>query len=332
MNEINNENSNHLKYHGKIGKIYAIWIVNIILTICTLFIYKPWAKTRMRKYIYSSFSIDGERLEYTGIGKELFSSIIKVGLLMFLVSFIMTFGLIIFLMYQGNPQEYIDKILENASTALYFSFVYLIVFYAQFSALRYRLAKTTWRGIRGKLSGKPIKYMFYRIKLFILNIVSFGILIGRNDLLARKYIVERLSIGSEKFKFKDNINALNKVNIITLLLAIPTFGLSRFWYRASQLRTQWNFMSVGDIKFKATHTGFSLFLLTIINLLLIFCTLGLGIPFAIHNIARYFDKHVQIVGNLEGSSILQTENDPDATGEGVDEILDPGLDLDIGLF
>ena len=46
-------------------------MVNLLLTIVTLGIYRFWAKTRIRRYLWSQTEFLGDRFEYTGTGKEL---------------------------------------------------------------------------------------------------------------------------------------------------------------------------------------------------------------------------------------------------------------------
>ena len=36
-------------YDGQVGQIFKIWIVNILLNIVTLSLYRFWAKIRMRR-------------------------------------------------------------------------------------------------------------------------------------------------------------------------------------------------------------------------------------------------------------------------------------------
>lgn len=39
-----------IKFHGKGGEYFAIWLVNALLTIVTLGIYSAWATVRRRRY------------------------------------------------------------------------------------------------------------------------------------------------------------------------------------------------------------------------------------------------------------------------------------------
>ena len=61
-----------LDYTGQAKSLGWLVFKNTILTVITLGFYRFWAKTRIRKYIWSNQSLFGEPLEYTGTGKELF--------------------------------------------------------------------------------------------------------------------------------------------------------------------------------------------------------------------------------------------------------------------
>ena len=70
-----------LRYDGRIGEMYVIFLTNLIYTILTFGIYRFWAKTRERRYFLSRMELMGDRLEYTGTGGELFRGFLVVFLL-----------------------------------------------------------------------------------------------------------------------------------------------------------------------------------------------------------------------------------------------------------
>jgi len=53
-----------IKFHGKSGEYFAIWLVNALLTIITLGIYSAWATVRRRRYFYGNTELDGDRFDY----------------------------------------------------------------------------------------------------------------------------------------------------------------------------------------------------------------------------------------------------------------------------
>lgn len=53
-----------VKFHGNGTEYFAIWIVNLLLSIVTLGIYSAWATVRTNRYFYSNTEIVGHRLAY----------------------------------------------------------------------------------------------------------------------------------------------------------------------------------------------------------------------------------------------------------------------------
>ena len=60
-----------LRHHGEVYDLFGIHMVNMALTIVTIGVYRFWAKTRIRRFLWSQTSFLGDRFEYTGTGKEL---------------------------------------------------------------------------------------------------------------------------------------------------------------------------------------------------------------------------------------------------------------------
>ncbi|MCW9030301.1 MAG: YjgN family protein, partial [Gammaproteobacteria bacterium] len=53
------------KFTGKAGEFFAIWIVNVALTILTLGIYSAWAKVRTHQYFYGNTFLADASFRYT---------------------------------------------------------------------------------------------------------------------------------------------------------------------------------------------------------------------------------------------------------------------------
>ena len=128
-----------------------IALPNLLLTIVTLGIYRFWATTRERKYLWAHTRFVDERLEWTGTGKELF-----IGFLLVLVLFVLPFSLF-GLVQQSLIARGYESIAIVATIALFFGILYLTGI-AYFRALRYRLSRTRWRGIRGGSNDQGFRY------------------------------------------------------------------------------------------------------------------------------------------------------------------------------
>jgi uncharacterized membrane protein YjgN (DUF898 family) len=117
-----------LKFHGRGSEYFRIWVVNVFLTLITLGIYSAWAKVRKARWFAQNTSLAGDHFDFHANPKRiLIGRLVAVGLLvLWSVSFKISawFGL--------------------AVLAL-FCVVGPLLFA---SAQRFRLANTSWRGLR----------------------------------------------------------------------------------------------------------------------------------------------------------------------------------------
>ncbi|KXO08324.1 putative membrane protein [Moritella sp. JT01] len=56
--------THNFEFTGKTKEYFAIWIVNILLTIVTFGIYSAWATVRTNQYFYDNTCLDGDRFSY----------------------------------------------------------------------------------------------------------------------------------------------------------------------------------------------------------------------------------------------------------------------------
>jgi uncharacterized membrane protein YjgN (DUF898 family) len=142
-----------LSYDGRIGDLYRIFLVNLLLTVVTLGIWRFWAVTRMRRYVWSRTSSFGQRFEYDGTGGQLF-----VG---FLIAVLLIFGMAAAAAFLTWLLAHLLPHPKALAVLPLFAFEILVVVLAlgaPFSAQRYRLNHTVWRGIRGGVKGSMLAY------------------------------------------------------------------------------------------------------------------------------------------------------------------------------
>ena len=138
-------------FEGNWQDFARIALPNLLLTIVTLGIYRFWATARERRYLWSRTRFVDEHLEWAGTGMELFAGFVIVlvlfGVPYFGVSFV--------------SQALIARGYEALGSALGVGAL-LSIFYlggvARFRALRYRLSRTRWRGIRGGSDSKGFAF------------------------------------------------------------------------------------------------------------------------------------------------------------------------------
>src|SRR6478609_8840639 len=59
------------------SELWVLHLKNVALTAVTFGIYRFWAKTHMRRYLWSTTELWGDPFEYTGTPGELFKSFLK---------------------------------------------------------------------------------------------------------------------------------------------------------------------------------------------------------------------------------------------------------------
>lgn len=136
------EQDRAIRFTGNWREYLPIAVTNVLLMIVTLGVYRFWATARQRRYLWSRTHVIDDSLEWTGTGKEMFLGFLMV------VAFLLPF----FLFIQFLFPALVARGKEGAAAGLMFLF-YIGFFYlagvARFRALRYRLSRSWWHGIRG---------------------------------------------------------------------------------------------------------------------------------------------------------------------------------------
>lgn len=171
-----------------------IALLNALLFVLTLTIYRFWAKTHVRRHIWSCVHVNGEPLEYTGRGSELFLGF----LLVFGLFILPVFAAILTLQLWLGP-EHPALILVNFVILL---FVFLFWGMALYRARRYQLSRTLWRGIRGALVGSSWSYSLLYFGAMLLRIITLGWSTPAMNLNLQERMTGDMRIGSMPFRFK----------------------------------------------------------------------------------------------------------------------------------
>ena len=178
-----------------------IAFTNLLLTIVTLGIYSFWAKTRERRYLWSRTRFIDERLEWTGTGLELFIGYLIVIALFFLPLVALQFG-IQALVIRGH----------NGIAAVLGVIAYLLILYlvgvAIFRALRYRLSRTYWHGIRGGSDDQGFAFAGQYVWRTILGFFAAGLMVpwSMTTLWNRRW--SAMSFGPFRFEAKADWNRI----------------------------------------------------------------------------------------------------------------------------
>ncbi|MFQ5984469.1 MAG: YjgN family protein, partial [Alphaproteobacteria bacterium] len=229
------------------GELFGIVIVNVLLSVVTLSFYRFWARTRVRRYLWSHISFLDDRFEYTGRGKELFLGfLIVIGVF---IPFVVIFQLVDVFVGEDAP-----SLVQGVETAYPFAFLFLVQI-AIFRARRYRLSRTQWRGIRGAQTGSAIQYAVRALGYLILTVATLGIALPFKNTRLTTYKLNNTWFGDRQVQFEGRPSDLMATWLKCWLLLLPTFGLSYFWYRAAQIRYFARCTEFEALRFKSDVRG-----------------------------------------------------------------------------
>ena len=144
-------------FTGSGSEYFRIWIVNLLLIIVTLGLYFPWAKVRKLRYFYGNTVIDGEPLGFHGDAWKMFKGFAVMAVFFGLYS------------VAGNVSP----------TAGFVAFLVIAGLWpALFKAsMQFRMANTSWRGLRFGFSGSTGDAYRACLPLFIPGALILGLML-----------------------------------------------------------------------------------------------------------------------------------------------------------
>ncbi len=304
-------------FRGQGGTLFGIHIVNVLFTLGTLGWYYFWAKTRTRRYIFSQTEIEGDRFAYHGTGKELLLGTLKAFLVFFLPISILA----------KVPQLNVPMAVKIGCWVAYTALAYLFVPVAIVGSRRYRLSRTSWRGIRFSFRGRTWELMKIFIKSTILSLLTFWLYYPYFLVHRQAYLISHSYFGDERFDFNGEGRDLLGAFVVALVLTPFTLGLCWFWWAARKRRYLWEHTLFAAARFRSTVTGGALLGLYAVNALMLIFTIGLAWPWVkVRNINFTF-RYLELVGPLDLARIQQQAQYASTTGEGLAGFFDTGFDL-----
>ena len=303
-------------YHGEAVSLFVLMLKNVALTLLSLGIYMPWAKTERRKYLWQNLEIGGHRLRYDGTGKELLLGYLKV--------------LVGYLVFVGLPLIVSRTVSEQAGliTQIVLVLALLVVVpFAIWGSRRYLLSRTTWRGIRFRLEGPAGPYASTFFTGYLLSVLSLGLYapVWMNRMHA--LLINHTAIGTERFSYRGTNREAFRIGLRGILLSIVTLGIYGFWYQAELARFQ-----VRNTWFDGAHgvlslTGVDLLKLTLLQILVVTFSLGLAFPWVVTYTLNYTMARTRFEGPIDFSRVRRAESEGDATADGLADALDVGLGI-----
>ena len=300
-----------LSFHGSGGTLFGIYVVNILLTIATFGLYRFWGKVRIRRFVLSQTSFVGDRFAYHGTGRELLLGFMKA------------------LLFVGLPITALsavarlsgDKSIAIATQAFTSLLVFIFIPIAMVGARRYRLSRTSWRGIRFSFRGKAWAYVRIFMLASLLSTLTLTLYYPFFQTRQQAFVISNSYFGRRQFRFDGRGRDLFGAYVVALLLLIPTLGIYLFWFHAKKTRYFWEHTYFETARFRSTMTGGRLLQQNVVNWLLLIGTLGLAYPWVLARRAHFEFAYLTIEGALDLTGIVQEPQLPTATGDALSSLL-----------
>ncbi|MDH5668969.1 MAG: DUF898 family protein, partial [Nitrospira sp.] len=187
-------------FHGTGGSLFGIHLVNALLTLVTLGLYYYWAKVRVRSYLFNQTEFAGDRFAYHGNARELIRGSVKATLV---------FGIPYYALSNAGPFLEESSVVVNVGLQFMAWLLLLMVIpVAIVGARRYRLTRTSWRGIRFAFQGKVWDFMKLWLSGYLLTGVSLGLYYPYFATKKQAFLTQHSYFGSEPFTFSGEGNHL----------------------------------------------------------------------------------------------------------------------------
>jgi uncharacterized membrane protein YjgN (DUF898 family) len=308
-----------LSFHGEGGTLFGIYVVNLFLTLVTFGIYSFWGRVKVRNYIWGQIEFEGDRLSYHGTAIETLKGWMKAAVF---------FG-IPYVVFRYVPQWSGAGPLWIALGGLG-SLLLILVFIpmAIVGVRRYRMSRTSWRGIRFSFREHWKNYLALAFQGNLLKFITLGLYTPYYDARRDHFLISNTYVGGRNFKYDGKGEDLFKTYLVAWILFLPTLGFSLFWYNVKHIRYYWIHTTFDKARFDCTITFGGMFALYLVNFILVMITLGFGYAWAQVRVLRYFSDNLNLHGPADFESLEQDAQTVNATGEELASFFD--LDFDLG--
>ncbi|MDR3012224.1 MAG: DUF898 domain-containing protein, partial [Chitinispirillales bacterium] len=197
-------------------------------------------------------------------------------------------------------------------------------------ARRFRMAKTSYRGIRFGYRGDKVAL----IKLMFWSIVPFYYPNFKNKF--RVYVYGNTRFGNVEAEFTGDEKIYAGIYWRSLILCFVTLGIYYPWYKARLFNYFWKNLSFNKdgnyIRIESKATAAKFFNLKIGNLLILALTLGMGQPIAKVRSLHFLTNNLEMYGNIDLDTVIQTEEQYNSTIGDAADIDDSADFFDMDIF
>jgi uncharacterized membrane protein YjgN (DUF898 family) len=345
-----------IRFTGTWREYLPIAATNALLIVCTLGIYRFWATARQRRYLWSRTHVIDDTLEWTGTGKEMFLGFLIV------IAVLAPF----FLFIQFLFPALVARGKAEAAGGVFFLFYIALIYlggFARFRALRYRLSRSWWHGIRGgsddpgwNYGGEYLgRFALSAMTLFIVypwaatrlwnsrwNAMSLGPLpfrakldaVGLKGRWALIYLVPvAVAIaaaiifsavgGAGRTAGGARVGIFGMFLVIAVAFYVAIPLMTLNWY-AKYFRHAADASSLGELEFGFEATTWQWLGLFLGNLALAIGTLGFGLTYWGYRNWAFMIRHARLYGSIDVSHLTQSTTHAPREAEGFADAFDVG--------
>lgn len=347
-------------HHGSTGSVIRLALVNLVLNVVTLSLWRFWGKTRVRRLLWSGTVAWGDAAEYTGRGGELFLGFL-IALVVVFLPLAVALGVAQTAVEAGNDLAWV------AVAAIQLLVVFL-AFAGLYRARRYQLSRTVWRGIRAGQDGAAWRYGLLALGVGAATIATLGWALPWAEMRLARHRLNHTVLGDGRFACRARARPLYGrfavlwlagavfvgaiplgvlmlafandhttpdeqmltfvvFAVIVALWATLTMALPFAWYRAGFYRELAAQTRFAGIPFRLEATTGGLIRLGLGNWLIGALSLGVLRPWAALRTFRYACRHLRIEGEPDWALVRQGAARPGRMGEGLAAVFDGAGDF-----
>lgn len=305
-----------LRFNGDHSTLVGLRIINNLLKIVTLGIYYPWARVAMLKYMYGETEFMESRFVFHGTGKEMF-----IGFLKALGLFVAFYVILVLGIFSHNTAAMVLTVF------IFYLGILFIVPVAIHASYRYRLSRTSWRGIHFGYRGVLSEFFKMFMRDTLLTLITFGIYASWFQVNVSKYVYGHIRFGNIEARFEGKGFDLFIIRLKGILFSILTLGIYLFWYMKNLIAFEINNLKIvqdgKQINLRSTLSAGDMFGIIVVNYLIIIFTLGIGTGIAVNRVMRAMLNGIEFDEAINPDTLQQTEEEyKNATGDDIAGMLD----------
>jgi uncharacterized membrane protein YjgN (DUF898 family) len=311
LSSVSQRPSFHLfEFDGSAPQLFMLFLKNLILTVATLGLYYPWARTRLREFMWHHTKLDEMRFQYTGTGQELAKGYVKV---------LLIYAAWLLINRLTGDHSLLPWLSLLMLVAVFFWLIPLATFYGH----RYRMSRTRYRGLHFNVDSDLLrKYQITHATTLLLSFLTLGLLLPVCNHRNYAGLVRATSFGNRKFHYSGKDGEYAFVVFTNIVLIICTLGLFWPWAILRKERYKIEHTTFDQASFELNLRGFELISIALLQIFVLPLTLGLALPWIEVFTMRKLLSGLMLEGNIDFSSITAAPRaDNDATGDSMLNLL-----------